>query len=108
MPSQSTQGFSDARNRRPAPKLTVREFRAFQKKLILSKYKTYRNAAEKLCEGADPDFLPELIEKRTRQIEHYLNDPDDGDPRASLAKAIEELTDCPLPASDYGWDPRVP
>ncbi len=91
------------------PRPGEREFRAFQKKLFLLRYGNYRSGAEKMCFHDDAETLADLIERRTRQLEHYFNDPDDGDPRASFARAVEELIDCPpLPAVEYGWDPRKP
>jgi len=89
----------------------VREFRALLKKLALKRYKTYRGLAEKLCVHPDPEMLEDLIERRTRQVEHLLNDPDDGDPRGSLLLAVSEAVlpeDTHLTAEECGWDPSRP
>lgn len=91
------------------PRPGVREFRAFQKKVALLKFGNYRTMAEKMCFSQDPETLADLVERRTRQLEHYFNDPDDGDPRASFARAVEELIELPpLPAVEYGWDASKP
>ena len=86
----------------------VREFRAPLKKFALKKYGSYRGWAERLCVDPNPKFLEDLIEKRTRQLEHLCNDPDDGDARSSLLLAAWESVfgaDMPLTAAECGWDP---
>jgi len=88
---------------------SVREFRYFLNKIRVLKGLSYRALAEKMCRHTDPGMLADLVDRRTRQLEHFFNDPDDGDPRASLARAIEEALESPaLPAADYGWDPSKP
>ncbi len=78
------------------------EFRGFVKKLLRSKGITHEELARKL---GTPD---ELLDRRVKQIDHFLNDPEDGVPRASLAKAIERALEIRLTAEDYGWDPKKP
>ena len=89
----------------------VREFRGWVKRLALKRYKTYRGLAEKMCVHPDPNTLEDLIDRRTRQLEHLFNDPDDGDPRASLLLAVCEAVlppDTHLTAEEVGWDPSKP
>lgn len=88
-----------------------REFRALLKKVALKRYKNYRGIAENLCVHPDPEYLEDLIEKRTRQVEHLLTDPEDGDPRGSLLLAVWQLVfglDTPLTAEEVGFDPSKP
>lgn len=77
-----------------------RDFRGFLKKLVEARGLTYEGLARKL---GTPD---DLLKQRVKQIDHFFNDPDDGDPRTSLSKAIEEALGVVLPATDYGWNPE--
>jgi transcriptional regulator with XRE-family HTH domain len=86
----------------PAASQSVLEFRDFIKKLLRSKGITYEALARKL---GTPE---ELVPRRVKQIDHFLNDPEDGQPRAGFSKAIEQALEISLPAEDYGWDPRKP
>lgn len=85
-----------------AEKSSILEFRDFIKKLLGSKKITYEALARKL--GTPED----LVARRVKQIDHFLNDPEDGQPRAGFAKAIEAALEIDLPAVDYGWDPKKP
>ena len=84
----------------PAP--TLLEFRDFIKRLLRSKKITYEDLARKL---GTPESL---IQRRVKQIDHFLNDPEDGQPRAGFAKAIEAALEIHLEAEYYGWDPEQP
>lgn len=86
----------------PAKAESVLEFRDFVKKLLRAKGWTYEMLARKL---GTPD---DLIQRRVKQIDHLLNDPEDGQPRAGFAKAVEAAFDITLPAEFYGWDPEQP
>lgn len=111
MPERSTQENRGAKFEAMLRRPGVREFRYILKKLALKRYRTYRGLAEKMCIHPDPELLEDLVDRRTRQIEHFFNDPDDADPRASLAKAIEEAVlpeGVTLSAEEYGWDPSKP
>jgi transcriptional regulator with XRE-family HTH domain len=81
---------------------SVLEFRGFVKKLLRAKGITYEDLARKL--GTPEELLP----RRVKQIDHFLNDPEDGQPRASIAKAIEFALGINLAPEDYGWDPKQP
>ena len=78
------------------------EFRVFIRKLLRSKGITHEELARKL---GTPEHL---MERRVKQINFLLNDPDNGIPRASLAKAIERALEIRLTAEDYGWEPEQP
>ncbi len=78
------------------------EFRVFVRKLLQTKGITHEALARKL---GTPETL---IDRRVKQINHFLNDPEDGQPRAALAKAIERALEIRLTAEDYGWDPEQP
>lgn len=78
------------------------EFRVFVRKLLGSKGMTHEALARKL---GTPESL---LERRVKQINHFLNDPEGGIPRASLAKAIERALEIRLTAEDYGWNPEEP
>jgi transcriptional regulator with XRE-family HTH domain len=86
----------------PAASESILGFRDFIKKLLRSKGITYEALARKL--GTPEDLVP----RRVKQIDHFLNDPEDGQPRAGFAKAIETALEITLGAEDYGWDPKRP
>lgn len=90
----------------------VREFRYDLKKYGLKKYGNYRNWAKNLCTEPEPPLtLEELIECRTRELEHLCLDPKDGDPRGSFLLAAWESVfgyDMPLTSKDVGFDPSKP
>jgi ribosome-binding protein aMBF1 (putative translation factor) len=81
---------------------SVLGFRDFVKRLLRAKGWSYEMLARKL---GTPD---DLIQRRVKQIDHFLNDPEDGQPRAGFAKAIESALDIVLPAEEYGWDAKQP
>jgi hypothetical protein len=83
----------------PVEKTVTREFRDFIKKLLRAKGMTL---ARKL---GTPDHL---LPRRVKQLDHLLNDPEDSDPRASLARAVEDALGIRLSAEDYGFDPEQP
>lgn len=86
----------------PSEKASDLEFRVFVRKLLLSKGISHEALARKL---GTPEHL---IERRVKQINFFLNDPEGGIPRVSLAKAIERALEIRLTAEDYGWDPEQP
>jgi transcriptional regulator with XRE-family HTH domain len=78
------------------------EFRDFTKKLLRAKGMTYEDLARKL--GTPESLIP----RRVKQIDHFLNDPEDGQPRAGFAKAIEMALGINLEPQFYGWHPEQP
>lgn len=80
----------------------VLEFRDFVKKLLRAKGISYEALARKL---GTPEAL---VPRRVKQLDHLLNDPDDSQPRAGFAKAVEVALDIILPPEFYGWDPEKP
>jgi transcriptional regulator with XRE-family HTH domain len=79
-----------------------REFRGFLKKLLRAKGWTHEELARKL---GTPESL---MARRIKQLDHFFNDPEDGDPRMSFGKAVERALGASLDPEDYGWDPEQP
>lgn len=81
---------------------SILEFRDFVKKLLRARGLTYEALARKL--GTPED----MIARRVKQLDHFLNDPNDGEPRAGMAKAVERALEIQLEPEDYGWNAKQP